>query len=107
MADGSVFSGLIRQQQHYQFPAWIREEHRGSYRFFLQSPRNIGYIVTHMRFLERRHNNIGAIRASIEEADNNFSHANLHLVGNDLPPNTRARIYLGLPDGSTFTGHFL
>ena len=107
MPDGTVIGGLIRQQEQYQFPAWVREEHHGAFRIFLQRPNNIGYIATSIHHLRNRHNNIGTMQASIEISEGNLSHANLHLIGNELPPDTRARVYLGMPNGSTFTGYFV
>ena len=107
MADGTIVGGVIRQQEHYQFPAWIREGYHGLFLIYLQRPNNIGYIVTNIHQLERRHNNIGIMRATIEVPGSDFSQAILSPIGRDLYENTRARIYVGLPNGRTYTGYFV
>ena len=107
MEDGSVYGGLTRQQEHYLLPAWIRRQHHGSIRSFIQGPNNTGFIITDIHLLPRRHNN-GRMQATIQIGENNFSHANLHLIeNNNLPQDTQVRIYVGLPNGNTFTGPFL
>ena len=106
MSNGHVFSGIIRRQEQYQFPHWIREGYPGLTVIFLQGPNNTGYIVTNIINGQRRYTNLGRITASIEIPNNNFAEAILGPVDHHLPDNTHYRIYLGLPDGRTFTGVF-
>ena len=108
MEDGSIYAGLTRQRQIFRFPTWITEEHEGSLEIFIQTTNNIGYFVSHVFPLQNRHNNIGRMRAHIRLEGNNSLQVDLDLMGNALPPrNARARVYIGLPDGRTFTGYVM
>ena len=106
MADGTVVGGLAERQERYEFPAWIRGRHRGAIRIFIQRPNNIGYIVTNIVTLPTHHNN-HIMRAILHLAEEEAAQAILSPIGPNLPENTRARIYVGLPDGRTFTGYFV
>ena len=102
-----MFVGLAMRQERYQFPAWIRGRHRGEIRIFLQRPNNIGYIVrdvVHLPATQQNHN--GRMRAVINVADHEAREAILVPLGRNLPVNTRAQVFVGLPNGSTFTGFF-
>ena len=107
MSDGSVYAGLTHQQQIYRFPTWVFGEHQGSVRIFIQSLNNIGYIATNIHPLQNRHTNFGRMKAYIRLEGNNFLRTNLGLMGNEQPPpNVRAQIYVGLPDGRIVNGYF-
>ena len=107
MANATIVGGFTRQQEHYQFPAWIRGEHHGEVRIFLERPNNFGYTVINIQEIERQHPFMGRMQATIEMENNVFARAILGPIGHNLPPNTRARIYVGLPNGSTVTGYFV
>lgn len=104
--NGDIFKGCLQQAENHEFPTWITDPHHHvEYLIYVRMPdntvliSNLTRLITH-RVRPRR------MQCYTQLQNNNMESAFLQTLDENQPENLETRVYVGVPDGTVFTGIF-